>query len=392
MSTPSKTLAPTHRLLYRGSLSLPDSYLLLDGLSFSTKISNNHSSPALLNNPLALTLESMRGLPLHLLGTVKVKETWIDPPGDILVDIHPDATLTRLYFENIFCLTPVTSASGGRTDYGVRVSLTENNDPDTPDLLIYGELREPSPPADAPVPSTSSAPPKTLHLLAARILPGPPPPPTFRLPRPDDPTPRRPPPTFNAKRKRDASGLPFNLAASSADGSKRTKTNDKGKGKALLAADGSEEAMRQAAAEVMLRMPKPSKSDGAAQVSVKALGKDARVGVRKEVFKVPSLPVRVSRAETDVFGTVNGEPPDGTTSDGSIEKENKTAVKKAVKERLGKHGISKTHSEFKEVFQMCYQGVSFALRRRMSTALIDATTIDHFVTAHVKMYVLDAPS
>ncbi len=85
MATPSKAVPPTHRLLYRGSLALSDSYLPLDGLSFSARISDIHSSPALLNNPLALTLESMRGLPLHLLGTVKVKDTWIDPPGDILV-------------------------------------------------------------------------------------------------------------------------------------------------------------------------------------------------------------------------------------------------------------------------------------------------------------------
>ncbi|KAI0366707.1 hypothetical protein BV20DRAFT_1038144 [Pilatotrama ljubarskyi] len=363
MATPAKALAPTPRLLYRGSLSLPDSFLLLDGLSFTTRTGNAHNSPALLNNPLALTLESMRGLPLHFLDTVKVTDTWIDPPGDILVDIHPDATLTMIYFENIFCLRPVTSANG-RTEYGVRVSLTENNDPDTPDLLIYGELRDAPPSGDTLVPSTSSSPQKTLHLLAARILPGPPPPPTFRLPRPDDPTPRRPPPTFNVKRKRDMAGLPFDLTASGVDSSKRTKTGDKGKGKASLGADGSQEAMRKAAAEVMLRMPKPSKNAGATQVSVQALGKDARVGARKEVFKVPSLPARAggaSRSEPDVFGTVNGEPPDGATGDGGIERENKTAVKRAVKERLGKQGISKTHSEFKELFQICYQGASFAL-------------------------------
>ena len=83
MQTPSKLLPQTHRLLYRGSLALPDSHLLLDGLSFSVKLSDTHGSPALLNNPLALTLESLRGLPLHLIGICKVKETWIDVPGDI---------------------------------------------------------------------------------------------------------------------------------------------------------------------------------------------------------------------------------------------------------------------------------------------------------------------
>ena len=85
MDTPSKIAGPAHRLLYRGSLSLPDSHLLLDGLSFTVKLGDVHGSPALLKNTLALTLESLRGLPLHLIGPAKVKETWIDPPGDINV-------------------------------------------------------------------------------------------------------------------------------------------------------------------------------------------------------------------------------------------------------------------------------------------------------------------
>ncbi|KAI0667106.1 hypothetical protein C8Q78DRAFT_1082608 [Trametes maxima] len=372
-TTPSKASAPTHRLLYRGSLSLPDSYLPLDGLSFVTKINDALSSPALMNNTLALTLESMRGLPLYLLDTVKVKETYIDPPGDIFVDIHPDATLTRIYFENIFCLAPVTSPNY-RTEYGVRVSLTENNDPDTPDLLVYGELRD-APLLEASIPSTSTAPPKTLVLLAARILPGPPPASSFP-------------------------GLPFDLTSASSDAGKRARTTagDKGKGKAL-GRDGDEEAVRRAAAETMLRMPKPPPGK---QVSVKALGKDARVGPKKDVFKVPSVPVRTgsgragkdSAQEADVFGTVSGGAAAAVMGDRvqAVEKENKAAVKKTVMKVLGQHDISRTDAEFKELFQMCYHGASFALRRRMATGLIDAHTIDHFVAAHVKMYLLDAPS
>ncbi|KAI9063718.1 hypothetical protein FKP32DRAFT_1571410 [Trametes sanguinea] len=379
--TPSKGPSSVHRLLYRGSVNLPDSYMLLDGLSFTAAIKDMNSSPALLNNPLALTLESMRGLPLHLLGTVKVKDTWIDPPADIFVDIHPDAALTRMYFENIFCLTPITSPDG-RTEYGVRVSLTENNDPDTPDLLIYGELRDAPPSSETSVPSSSSSPPKTLHLLAARIYPGVPPPPTFRLPRPDDPTPRKPPPAFGTKRKRDVTGLPFALTSGPSESSKRAKTTEKGKGKALLKDGDADEAMRKAAAEVMLRMPKPGKAAaGSAQtnINMRALGKDARVGVKKDTFKVPSVPIRAgsaraeerAHADADVFGTIGGDPPGSAVGDGSIEKENKMrdlrhwpqAVKKAVTKSLGKHGILKTHAEFKELFQTCYHGASFALVR-----------------------------
>ncbi|RPD69439.1 hypothetical protein L226DRAFT_515765 [Lentinus tigrinus ALCF2SS1-7] len=390
MDTPSKIAGPSHRLLYRGSLSLPDSHLLLDGLTFSVKLGDVHGSPALLNNTLALTLESLRGLPLHLIGPAKVKETWIDPPGDINVDIHPDAALTRIYFENMFCLTPIASGEE-RTEYGIRVSLTDNHDPDTPDLLIYGELRDTSPTGEAPVPSTSQAPPKTLHLLAARILPGPPPPSSFRLPRPDDPTPRRPPLTLGNKRTRDASGVPFDLSGAVTQSSKRAKLADaKGKGR-------DEEALRRAAVDTMLRIPKPQKM-APPSLNVKALGKEARVGVRKDkdVFKVPSVPSRVglgrSTSETDVFGSLKDGPLEAVIDDAGIERENKTAVKRAVTKRLAEEGIEKAHPEFKNVFQMCYQGASFALRRRMAVGPLDSTLIAHFVDAHVRLYVCEAPS
>lgn len=39
------------------------------------------------------------------------------------------------------------------------------------------------------------------------------------------------------------------------------------------------------------------------------------------------------------------------------------AVKRAVTKRLAEEGIDKAHPEFKPIFQMCYQGVSFALVR-----------------------------
>ena len=267
------------------------------------------------------------------------------------------------------------------------------DDPDTPDLLIYGELRDASPTSVPTVASTSASPPKVLHLLAARILPGPPPPPSFRLPRPDDPTPRRPPQTFGAKRKRDTSGVPFDLSGSttSAEGSKRAKTVSDAKGKGRASAH--DEALRKAAAETMLRIPKPQRSV-AQQVDVKALGKDARVGLRKEkdkekdrdVFKVPSVPARATLArtasETDVFGSLRGGPLEGVVGDAAVEKENKTvrrrrffprdvitltngvvhqAVKRIVARRLEQEGIGKTHGEFQEVYQMCYRGASFAL-------------------------------
>ena len=77
----------THRLLYRGALSLPDSNLLLDGLSFTASLGAaalaatkaKEASHDLFNHPLALALESMRGRPsLHLVGTVEMSKLWVD--------------------------------------------------------------------------------------------------------------------------------------------------------------------------------------------------------------------------------------------------------------------------------------------------------------------------
>lgn len=87
-STPSKasTLPPSYRLLYRGALSLPDSLLLLDGLTFATRLNSpsKHSTFNLLQNPLALALESMRGRPsLRFMGTVSLRDVWLDESGGV---------------------------------------------------------------------------------------------------------------------------------------------------------------------------------------------------------------------------------------------------------------------------------------------------------------------
>lgn len=79
----STSSAPAPRLLYRGGLSLPDSHIILDGLTFYAP----HNSPSkvrddLLGNPLALALETMRGRPtLRLMGTLKLNAIWVDSSG-----------------------------------------------------------------------------------------------------------------------------------------------------------------------------------------------------------------------------------------------------------------------------------------------------------------------
>ncbi len=105
---------PTYRLLYRGALALPDSRLLLDGLTFGARLGSpvkqNHpgtrintntgtstgagsstgtsslftGTSHLLENPLALALESMRGRPtLRLVGSIKMGEVYLDESGRV---------------------------------------------------------------------------------------------------------------------------------------------------------------------------------------------------------------------------------------------------------------------------------------------------------------------
>ena len=82
----------SRRLLYRGALALPDSYLLLDGLTFSANLLANKD---LFHNPLALALESMRGRPsLRLKGTETLKNTWIDASDDVCMYVSPSQPIT----------------------------------------------------------------------------------------------------------------------------------------------------------------------------------------------------------------------------------------------------------------------------------------------------------
>ena len=100
---PASSASPSsgsYRLLYRGALSLPDSHILLDGLTFSARLPGNirqlpcdspSSLPSsdslvrgLIHNPLALALESMRGRPsLRFKGTVRLKDIWMDETGEV---------------------------------------------------------------------------------------------------------------------------------------------------------------------------------------------------------------------------------------------------------------------------------------------------------------------
>ncbi|KAJ7281632.1 hypothetical protein C8J57DRAFT_1298215 [Mycena rebaudengoi] len=303
--TPTPPRPTTHRLLYRGALSLPDSHLLLDGLTFAARLEHSSSGHNLLENPLALALESMRGRPsLRLIGPTKLEDIWMDESGGITMDIHPNATLSRIYFENTFCLDPAASL-----DSGLKVAIGDSDSPGTTLMVIFARPEA-----------------KELHLIVARITPAPPPP-SQRLPRPDDPTPRRPP-------------IRFDRSASTGSNLFVKKRN------------------------------------------AASLGSSIRLGE----FKIPNPP-----RDEDVFGfgadvENKGKRKRADESDvaSQMEKANKTIIKQSTIHLLP---IPKTHPEYKEVYSYVYRGVIFALRAEMKTSAVDLKSVERLVKAHVGMYV-----
>lgn len=96
--TPPRSYKQNHRLLYRGSLSLPDSDLVLDGKDASKRgfvadsVSRDHihgapppaSPTVLLESPVALALESMRGRPsLRFVSCVNLADVPYECTGEI---------------------------------------------------------------------------------------------------------------------------------------------------------------------------------------------------------------------------------------------------------------------------------------------------------------------
>ncbi|KAG7091284.1 hypothetical protein E1B28_010332 [Marasmius oreades] len=349
MSSPSKGF---HRLLYRGALLLPDSHLLLDGITFSARLDAEHK---LLDNPLALALESMRGIQtLRFLGTASLHDVYMDTSGDILMDIHPQATLSRIYFENMFCL-PTTSSD----TLGVRVSLGDSNGPETTQIIIY--VRHIFSDDNCPI----------AELAVARITPGPP----VRLPRPDDPTPRKPP-TLPISRPREVRRLPN------------------------------------------ANIPTTRKQSVLPPSLAANLGGDVRLGKVQSEFKVPQLPAKVNKAKItklkdkgkgkafeiadvdDVFavglaastnkGAKRKKGEDGENAvenETPLERENKNLIKKVTVHRLSVLSITKAHPEWKELFNYVYRGVGFALRSDIKLHLVEEQTIDRLVATHIGMYV-----
>ncbi|KJA20434.1 hypothetical protein HYPSUDRAFT_43131 [Hypholoma sublateritium FD-334 SS-4] len=392
-----RTLTPTkagggvppaaYRLLYRGALALPDSLMLLDGLTFgvrldspvkprshipytpntgtqSTNMQNTAASSSasagtgashLLENPLALALESMRGRPtLRLLGPVKMGEVYLDESGRVEVDIHPLAALSHIFFENTFCLLPFASH---RSETGLKIALGDSDGPETTEIVIFAER------SLADMGTSTSARSIRLHVGRVAVAPRAAP---ARAPRPDDPIPRRPPAFFIRDLKRTGSiGTSRDL--------KRTASSSK------LA---SAPLKRQKTAE---------------------LGSSVRLGAGEALFKVPELPVQAQAnakgkgKERDVFGEVAAAAKGkqrGDVGDAALEKANRNVIKRLTIEYLGRARdpadptrlIDKTHPEFKDLYGYIYRGVGFALRGDMRTSNVELNVVNRLIDKHALMY------
>ncbi|KAL1758414.1 hypothetical protein FB107DRAFT_258690, partial [Schizophyllum commune] len=315
---------PAYRLLYRGSLSLPDSHLLLDGLTFAASWRYPSAGHDLLENPLALALESMRGRPhLRFMGTIALKDIYMDQSGDIQLDIHRDAALSRLYFENMFCQLPLSSSSTSipQSDIGVKIALGDSDGPETTYMVVYGRQ----------LPGQAE-----IQLSVARITANPPPTNHLRLPRPDDPTPRKPPPVLTAK------GTDLKRVASSAS----------------LQSNGAK--------------PGPAKRqrlESSSSFKIPALPN--KNGKDKGPAKAP--PPELAHDPDDVFTEAPKPKPKAKQKDDDLAEKNKMIVKKVAVQILTK-GISygdpessptppipKSHPDFNDLYSWVYKGAAYAL-------------------------------
>ncbi|KAJ7601108.1 hypothetical protein C8J56DRAFT_767124 [Mycena floridula] len=341
LSSPSKV----ERLLYRGALSLPDSHLLLDGLTFSARL----DADQLINNPLALALESMRGRPtLRFIGTANLSQIYMDSSGEISLrfrDVHPLAVLSRVYFENMFLCAPFSP-----NKLGVKVALGDSDGPETTQMIIFAQ--DTANPGDAD---------SQIRLAVARLTTEPPTIPKARLPRPDDPTPRKPPAVLVAK-GRELRRIPSNNALASS--SKRQKLDD---GSAAL------------------------------------LGSGVRLGsvaAEASTFKVPYVPSKLGTNPTrkeDVFGSADLEERRPVENKGKrkfvpsiepLERDNKDCIKRTVVQQLKLSPITKQHPEYTPVFKQIYHGVEFAMRSIMKKQPVDPSEVSRLVKIHSDMYAI----
>jgi hypothetical protein len=122
--TATVTVAKSCRLLYRGSLALLDSELMLEGISFVA----DSSLSVLASSPIPLTLESQRNRSLKFIGAINLSnlkpgET-LDQANSVRMYVNSMAQLSVSFFEMLFC----TKEPGpeGISEMAVRLGLGES--------------------------------------------------------------------------------------------------------------------------------------------------------------------------------------------------------------------------------------------------------------------------
>ncbi|THH09627.1 hypothetical protein EW145_g1868 [Phellinidium pouzarii] len=319
-------------------------------------------SRTLLETPLPLALESMRGRPsLSFVGVVKMDEMHCDFSGTVSLHVHPRCILTRQLFAHNLCAEPIPP-SKGRTELGIHIRLGDSNlaTSSTSDIIVYGR----------PHPSSS-----VMQLCVAHVIPAPlptalpKPVAELRHPRPDDPTPRKPPAGFGGIAR---IGL----------GMKRSINNAKVKDK-----EGDEE-------DEEGQKKRLKKERDVAASSLHGLGKNPRVGIKNDsgIFKIPFLPPAKAKTKApDVGDVFDAVPEDKVEAISDLESQNKMFIKKAVVRLLTAAGVGKPHADFKEFFNQVYRGSTFALRTKMKTLNMETDQretelVDRVTQTHITMY------
>ncbi|KAI6009879.1 hypothetical protein EDC04DRAFT_2906421 [Pisolithus marmoratus] len=391
------TSGSSYRQLYRGALSLPDSYILLDGLTFSAKLpvnvpSSPYDSPStsqlsdalardLIHNPLALALESMRGRPsLRFRGTVRLKDIWMDEAGEGHTSFsNTQQSVLRKYPLSIPSFTissrkKLHEEDGDRTTLSIQTVQKRRKSSFSVKLLTFFVLR------NWQLPRLHQRPPPPLVARVARLTTAP------RAPRPDDPTPRKPPARLFGGLTAGALGAGKRIKTLPARSKTSGKTRDHERGDIVCRAK-----------EMMLRLPDSVAFNNSLSGNV-------------SVFKVPEVPQKANGVDTraSVFGpapcgrslvgearaeaidnNIEADLGDGRSErSGLIEAANKLIIKKSAVRHLTGAGVPRTHPEFKDIFGFLYRGTAFALRADIQTTQLSKHAVDTLVEAHIKLYVM----
>ncbi|KAG8770198.1 hypothetical protein FRC20_006745 [Serendipita sp. 405] len=396
--------ASSYRLLYRGSLALPDSEMILDGIAFVMQIAFK-SPMSLISSPIPLGLESMRGRPLRLISTMNIQDVSIECFGDVSMYIHPEAFLTRSFFERTLCLsqTPLMQDHNHmRTSVAIRIGFGDGQGPDDSDILVFGQLPTSEVP-DQPV---------ALQLLAGRIAPPPTPSsPTRRVARPDDPLPR-PHPLANLhlspgrrglKRKRSSNNDPFaghspfeNPAGPSKGGGlassalmaaladAQAQTDKKKKNGKIVIDEQDQKNKGLTGRPSLFRVGSTSKKKVVDKTKGQMLDGDGFVVPGPPIRSLPTKSKGKDREEEKPAAVT--EESQNEVAESELETKNKTAIKKRTLAALEGCGISKSHPQFKDMYGWIHRGVAFAVRGVIKETKVDRDLMSKLIEVHLEMY------